>query len=340
MKSLLVRGVCLLRPGSPEGKFRDLKMDYEARSRWIHRVNDKRFSSIFTKKGKSTNDKYRHALHTLGLSGKVQFTSVEDNLEKLRKSDTALRQHRAPLSKLLSGPYQGSVLVDVPPQGDCWLLTILAPLLGYTVIEEADQRNIIPTVRRRMSEIVLTVPNQFLHLFGGNQQELEDWTKKIKKWSPKFSREKWGGTTEFEIFAQITGICVHVINKENQSFEPTVQHLVPRTFPRKSWMDEDWTVSVVVVYGYEHYQVLVPETLPNEVTITEGTTDSTGLEALIEISDVDEEDFTETVVQTQGAIRKFFRPTIKRQPQKKLKEEKKAKVHYVSHNARARAREW
>ena len=79
----------MLRPGSPEGKFRDLKMDYEARSRWIHRVNDKRFSSIFTKKGKSTNDKYRHALHTLGLSGKVQFTSVEDNLEKLRKLDTA-----------------------------------------------------------------------------------------------------------------------------------------------------------------------------------------------------------------------------------------------------------
>ena len=29
---------------------------------------------------------------------------------------------------------------------------------------------------------------------------------------------------------------------------------------------------------------------------------------------------------------KFFRPTTKRQPQKKLKEEKKAKVHYVSHN--------
>ena len=80
----------MLRPGSPEGKFRDHKMDNQERSEWIHRVNDKRFSSIFTKKGKSTNDKYRHTLHTLGLSGKVQFTSVEDNLEKLRKSDTAL----------------------------------------------------------------------------------------------------------------------------------------------------------------------------------------------------------------------------------------------------------
>ena len=38
--------------------------------------------------------------------------------------------------------------------------------------------------------------------------------------------------------------------------------------------------------------------LPNEVTITEGTTDSTGLQALIDISDGDEEVFTETVVQT------------------------------------------
>ena len=137
--------------------------------------------------------------------------------------------------------------MDVPPEGDCWLFSVLAPLLGYIVVKEADKRTIFPTVRSRMSEIVLTDPNQFLHLFGGNQQELEDWTKKIKKWSPQSSREKWGGMTEFEIFAQITGICVHVINKENQSFEPTVQHHVPRTFPRKSWMDEDWTVSVVVV---------------------------------------------------------------------------------------------
>ena len=80
--------------------------------------------------------------------------------------------------------------MDVPAQGDCWLLTILAPLLGYIVIEEADQRNIIPTVRRRMSEIVLAVPEQFLHLLGGNIQDLEDWAEKIQKWCPESSREK------------------------------------------------------------------------------------------------------------------------------------------------------
>ena len=37
---------------------------------WIHRVNDKKFSSIFTKKGKGINAKYRSALTQLGLSTK------------------------------------------------------------------------------------------------------------------------------------------------------------------------------------------------------------------------------------------------------------------------------
>ena len=148
-------------------------MDYQERSEWIHQVNDKRFSSIFTKKGKGTNTKYRYALSLLGLSGK-HFKSVEDNHQKLRNSDFALRRHKTPLSQLLTGPYRGCVLVDVPGQGDCWLLTLLAPLLGYVVVEDAEQRNIIPTVRRRMSEIVLTVPEQFVHLFGDNKKELED----------------------------------------------------------------------------------------------------------------------------------------------------------------------
>ena len=87
-------------------------MDYQDRSEWIHRVNDKKFSSIFTKKGKGTNAKYRYALSLLGLSGK-HFKSVEDNHQKLRNSDFALR-HKTPLSQLLTGPYRGCVLVDVP----------------------------------------------------------------------------------------------------------------------------------------------------------------------------------------------------------------------------------
>ena len=52
-------------------------MEYGERSKLIHRVNDKKFSSIFSKKGKGTNQKYRAALTQLGLSGK--FKSAEDN---------------------------------------------------------------------------------------------------------------------------------------------------------------------------------------------------------------------------------------------------------------------
>ena len=86
------------------------------------------------------------------------------------------------------------------------------------------------------------------------------------------------------------------------------------------------------MYGYEHYQVLVLETHPKEVTITEGTTDATGLQALIDISDGEEDVFTQTVVQTQKHITKYFTPKTKRQGQKKLKEGKKTPVHYVSRN--------
>merc|ERR1712112_119205 len=300
----------------------DLKMEYDSTTK-RYLVNNKRFSTIFTKKGKATNDRYLTALDTLGLRGKVNkvnYTSVEDNIAKLRKCDNALRRRTAQMSKLLSGPYQGSVLVDVPPKGDCWLIAILAQLLGFIVESDQDTSKIIPLVRKRMSEIVLAEPQKYLHIFGDNKQDLEAWANKIKRWSPKSSLAKWGGATEFKIFAQITGICVHVINKETYDVEPPVQHFLPRSFPRVNWQQEDWTVSVVVVFGDEHYQVLVPPTLQNDVQITEGTTDYKGLEALIEInSDGEEGD----CVRKKGNMKKF--PRIKRQTQRKLKEEKKAK---------------
>merc|ERR1712112_696300 len=306
----------------------DLKMEYDSTTK-RYLVNNKRFSTIFTKKGKATNDRYLTALDTLGLRGKVNkvnYTSVEDNIAKLRKCRNALRPRTAQMSKLLSGPYQGSVLVDVPPKGDCWLIAILAPLLGFIVESDQDTSKIIPLVRKRMSELVLTEPQKYLHIFGDNKQELEAWAKKIKKWSPKSSKEKWGGVTELQIFAQMTGICVHVINKETYDVEPPVQHILPRTFPRVNWQQEDWTVSVVVVFGEDHYQVLVPPTLQNDVKISEGTTDYKGLEDLIEInSDGEEGDF----VPKKGNINKYF-PRIKRPTQRKLKEEKKAKKKSVT----------
>ena len=92
--------------------------------------------------------------------------------------------------------------------------------------DEKDEKNIIPTVRERMSQIVAEEPDKFVHIFGGDQTELEEWTHKIRKWSPKSSMEKWGGAMEFEIFTQITRICVHVINREKQDIRTSCS-----TFP-------------------------------------------------------------------------------------------------------------
>ena len=38
-----------------------------------------------------------------------------------------------------------------------------------------------------------------------NKTELEDWTNRIRKWSPQSFKEKWGGAMEFETFTPITG---------------------------------------------------------------------------------------------------------------------------------------
>ena len=41
----------------------------------IHRVMDKSFDTLFSKKGSSTDEKYQKALEILGLSNIVNFTS-------------------------------------------------------------------------------------------------------------------------------------------------------------------------------------------------------------------------------------------------------------------------
>ena len=65
---------------------------------------------------------------------------------------------------------------------------------------------------------------------------------------------------ELETFTRITGISVHLINNENQDIKPPVQHFLLRSIPIVTSKDEDWTVSVVLVYDYGNYEVLVEAT--------------------------------------------------------------------------------
>ena len=145
-------------------------MEDASRCQLIHRVTDKIFDNLFSKKGKNTDEKYQKALEILGISNIMKFTSCEDNISNLRKTGK--------VSQLLRGP-SGSVIVSVPAKGDCWLISILAELLGFIVEDEKDEKNIIPIVRERMSQIVAEEPEKFVNIFGGGLSELEEWRRNI-----------------------------------------------------------------------------------------------------------------------------------------------------------------
>ena len=113
-------------------------------------------------------------------------------------------------------------------------------------MDERDEIKMIRTVREKLSQIVSNEPEKFVDIFEGGKTELEEWTKKIRKLSPEKSMEKWGGATEFKIFTCITGICVHVINKENQDIEPPIQHFLPRSIPKVKWTGQ-WVWSLYTV---------------------------------------------------------------------------------------------
>ena len=79
----------------------------------------------------------------------------------------------------LEGP-DNSVIIEVPAMGDCWLIAILAHIIGH-VADAKDSNHVIRTVRGELSAIVNKDPDRFIDLFPEGRQELEEWTTKIKK---------------------------------------------------------------------------------------------------------------------------------------------------------------
>ena len=157
--------------------------------RTIHRTYNKVFSSLFSVDSPKSDETYREALAILGLDNIINFSSVSDSCRKL------LRKVRASnLEKLPDGNY----LVDVPGLGDCWVVALLAPLIGF-VIDENDELGIVKHFRERLSNEVSADPTKFEDLFENRRRDLDEWVEEIKR--PR----KWGGSTEFEIFARLTG---------------------------------------------------------------------------------------------------------------------------------------
>jgi hypothetical protein len=134
------------------------------------------------------------------------------------------------VSPFQKGP-SGSIIVNVPAKGDCWLIALSAPIIGF-VIDKTNKLGIIRRVRNRLSQIVTKDPDTFENIFEGGKDELERWGKKIKQWRPESSLSKWGGDEEFEIFVRITGICVHVLNSDFNEVSPPVSHFLPRAIKR------------------------------------------------------------------------------------------------------------
>ena len=206
----------------------------------IHQVANRKFSSLFSVQGGNTDQIISSALKILGLE-EIKFTSLDDNLEKLRRGGN--------MSPLLRGP-EGSLILNVPGFGDCWLVSVLAPLVGK-VIDKTDSEGIIRKTRKRMSEMVLSNAEKFVSIFGGRFQELETWAAMVKQWQPAHHLSKWGGDTEFEVFTRLTGICVHVLQKEDKPgmCNQPVTHFLPRLREKTGTEAEQWSVSCVVMYS-------------------------------------------------------------------------------------------
>ena len=93
--------------------------------------NNKLFSSLFSVKGRNSDEKYRRAINMLGLSKYTNFVSCDENYKKLFSIQKSNR--RKCRGDYLHNETENPVLLDVPGSGDCWLSAILAPLLGFVV---------------------------------------------------------------------------------------------------------------------------------------------------------------------------------------------------------------
>ena len=85
-------------------------------------------------------------------------------------------------------------------------------------------------------------------------RNVEDWQQLIR------INGAWGDNSVLQIFANITGITVHVVPTEFLDVD-TVTHYCPRN----DYMNE---ASISVLHGGGHFQLLAPTTLPSAVTVT------------------------------------------------------------------------
>ena len=84
--------------------------------------NNLKFSTLFSINKYSVNDVYKKTITMLGLEKYTNFKTVSDNYENILKENDVVGD----------GP-EDSKLVDVPGWGDCSIIALLSPVLGFVI---------------------------------------------------------------------------------------------------------------------------------------------------------------------------------------------------------------
>ena len=196
-------------------------------------LNNKTFSTLFTVDHGKSKDHFNDEIRLFNLERYVSFRSIDENYQQLQQSNWVVPH--------LKGP-DDSLIVDVPGAGDCWLSALLAPLLGF-VPDTNDSQGILLQTRRRLCEVVKNDPRRFEPIFG-SMQGLEEWCASV------IQRRQWDGSDAFQVFAEVTNICVHVIYEERSDVESVRHHV------SSSLAESDWDTSIVVMYGHSHFRAV------------------------------------------------------------------------------------
>ena len=105
--------------------------------------------------------------------------------------------------------------------------------------------------------------------------------KNIKEWAELSRRDgAWGDNSVIQIFADITGLIVHVIPTEFLTVT-NVRHYIPK----KDSFDE---ASITIVHGNNHFQILATTQLPYSISVT--VTDTPDVAPVIDLDMEDEVD--------------------------------------------------
>ena len=128
---------------------------------------DQRRSVQFPVNNEKSKRLFQNAIQVLSLENFVEFESIEENCKTLLESNNPDRE---------IGP-EGSKVINVPGRGDCWLIAYLAPILGFIVRGDKQDR-ILQNVRRNFSSEVLNNPKKYKHIFG-SKEGLENWCRTV-----------------------------------------------------------------------------------------------------------------------------------------------------------------